>query len=130
MGLLFFMMAFVNTVVNNLSISLVVTAPGGGPGVIPFLTAYAAFPLTLGATVLYAYASHYVSSRKLFTITVGIFAAFNLVFALCLFPNHEVLHLPGVADALSKVKYLCKTNHEPACLGASQRFEWGCWNGT
>jgi len=103
MAALFFTMAFINTIVNSLSTSLVITAPGGGAGVIPFLTAYVAFPLTLGATVLYAYASHFISHKRLFTITVGIFAACNLLFALCLFPNHNTLHLPGVADALAKV---------------------------
>ena len=70
----------------------------------PFLTVYAAFPLTIGATFLYAYASHFISHKRLFTITVGIFAALNLVFALCLFPNHEALHLPGVAEKLAKVR--------------------------
>lgn len=103
MTALFFAMAFINTVVNNLSISLVITAPMGSAGVISFLTVYAALPLTIGATLLYTYASHFVSPKRLFTITIGLFAACNLMFALCLYPNHEALHLPGVADALAKV---------------------------
>eukprot|EP00210_Caulerpa_lentillifera_P004622 g4408.t1 len=103
MTALFFFMAFVNTIVSNLSMSLVITAQGGGAGVIPYLTAYVAFPMTLAATVLYTYASHFISRRKLFTITIGLFAAFNMVFALCLYPNHELLHLPGIADTLSRI---------------------------
>jgi len=103
MTLLFFTMAFINTIVSNLSVSLILTAPGGGAGVIPFLTVYAAFPLTIGATLLYAYASHFISHKRLFSITVGLFALTNLLFAVCLFPHHEALHLPGVADALGKV---------------------------
>jgi len=79
------------------------TAPGGGAGVMPFITTYAAVPLTIGATVLYTYASHFISHKRLFTVTVGIFAVFNLLFAMCIFPNHEALHLPGVAENLAKV---------------------------
>jgi hypothetical protein len=38
MSILFFLMAFVNTIMDNLKDSLVITAVGGGTEVIPYLT--------------------------------------------------------------------------------------------
>jgi AAA family ATP:ADP antiporter len=44
MSLLFFLMAFVNTIIDSLKDSLVITAVGGGTEVIPYLTVYAVLP--------------------------------------------------------------------------------------
>jgi ATP/ADP translocase len=38
MVVLFFCMAFINTIVDSLKDTIIVTAPGSGPHVIPFLT--------------------------------------------------------------------------------------------
>ncbi|GMH36243.1 hypothetical protein BSKO_04111 [Bryopsis sp. KO-2023] len=100
---LFFFMSFINTIVNSLSLTLVITSGGGGAQVIPFLTVYAAFPTSLLFMVAYAWASHHLDRKQLFTLIVTAFGAFNLAFALFLYPNSGALHLNGVGEALAQV---------------------------
>lgn len=108
---LFFFMALINTIVSSLALTLVVTAPGGGAQVLPFLTVYAALPASLLFMVLYAYASHRWDRRTVFTLVISAFTAFNLFFVLFLYPNHGTIHLDGASAALSKVSTV--TSHTP-----------------
>lgn len=55
MSLLFFLMAFVNTIIDSLKDSLVITATGGGTEVIPYLTVYAVLPSSLLFLVAYSW---------------------------------------------------------------------------
>lgn len=98
MSTLFFFMAFVNTLIDSLKDTLVVTSVGGGPEVIPFLTVYAVLPSSLIFFGLFTLASQKFSREDLFNITVGTFIAFFLLFGLYLYPNHATLHPYGLAD--------------------------------
>lgn len=111
---LFFFMALVNTIVSSLALTLVVTAPGGGAQVLPFLTVYAALPASLLFMVVYAYASHHFDRRRVFTLVISAFAAFNLFFILFLYPNHGAIHLHDASASLSKVSIA-------SCLDATQQ---------
>ncbi|KAL3142921.1 hypothetical protein ABBQ38_003208 [Trebouxia sp. C0009 RCD-2024] len=93
---LFFMMAFINTLLDSLANSLVITAVGGGTQVIPFLTVYGVLPISCIFLVLYSYATQRFSRATLFNIVVSVFLALYTGFAL-LYPHHEVMHLDGLA---------------------------------
>ncbi|GAX74906.1 hypothetical protein CEUSTIGMA_g2352.t1 [Chlamydomonas eustigma] len=97
---LFFLMAFVNTILDSLKDTLVITASGGGAQVIPYLTVYAVLPSSLVFLFLYSSASQFMTRTALFNAIVTIFMAFFAVFAFVLYPNHDLLHPHQFADSL------------------------------
>lgn len=101
MSLLFFLMAFVNTIIDSLKDSLVITAAGGGTEVIPYLTVYAVLPSSVLFLVAYSWGTQKCSRERLFNVTVGFFLAFYAAFAI-LYPSHETLHFGASADVLVK----------------------------
>lgn len=103
---LFFFMAFINTLINSLSLSLVMTSTGGGAVVIPFLNVYAVLPASVIFTLCYAYASHHLTRDKLFNFVIGAFALLVVIFAYGLYPHHHALHLHGFSDKLTHVHNL------------------------
>lgn len=100
---LFFFMAFINTIINNLSLSMVVTASGGGAFVIPYLNVYAVLPASVVFTVVYAFAAHHMSRDKLFNIVIVSFGLTLFLFGFLLYPNHQFLHLNGLAERLTEI---------------------------
>ncbi|CAD7703422.1 unnamed protein product [Ostreobium quekettii] len=100
---LFFFMAFINTIMDSLKDTLVITAVGGGAQVIPYLTVYAVFPVSLLFVLAYTFASRHFNRSKLFNLIIVVFAAFNLAFALFLYPNHQSLHLLGLGEKMAQV---------------------------
>ncbi|EFJ49850.1 hypothetical protein VOLCADRAFT_89266 [Volvox carteri f. nagariensis] len=98
---LFFMLAFVNTILDSLKDTLVITAAGGGAQVIPYLTVYAVLPSSLIFLLLYSYASQRFRRQALFNGIVAVFMTFFVAFALLLYPNHHHLHPVGWAEGLA-----------------------------
>ncbi|GAX76146.1 hypothetical protein CEUSTIGMA_g3590.t1 [Chlamydomonas eustigma] len=96
---LFFLMAFVNTILDSLKDTLVITAIGGGAQVIPYLTVYAVLPSSLVFLFLYSSASQFMTRTSLFNAIVVIFMAFFAFFAFVLYPSHELLHPHQLADS-------------------------------
>eukprot|EP00955_Chlamydomonas_euryale_P001987 22120-Chlamydomonas_euryale.AAC.1 len=76
------------------------------PQVIPYLTVYAVLPSSLVFLVVYSLATQRLPRKALFTGIVSTFAAFFAAFAFVLYPNHEAIHLHGVADTLAAVREL------------------------
>ncbi|KAK9829542.1 hypothetical protein WJX72_006395 [[Myrmecia] bisecta] len=100
---LFFFMAFINTIVDSLANSLVITAVGGGTEVLPFLTVYAVLPCSFIFLVLYSFATQCFSRAVLFNIVISVFMVFFVGFA-ALYPSHETIHFHGFAtDALQVI---------------------------
>ncbi|CAD7696846.1 unnamed protein product [Ostreobium quekettii] len=99
---LFFFMAFINTIMDSLKDTFVITAVGGGAQVIPYLTVYAVFPVSLLFVLAYTYASQHFDRSKLFNWIVVMFGVFNLSFALFLYPNHRSLHLYGLGEMMAQ----------------------------
>jgi AAA family ATP:ADP antiporter len=99
MSCLFFLMAFINTIIDSLKDSLVITAVGGGTEVIPYLTVYAVLPSSFLFLFAYSWGTQKFSRETLFNIIVTLFLSFYGGFAL-LYPFHESLHLGASADAL------------------------------
>jgi len=90
---LFFFMAFVNTVIDSLKDTLVVTSVGGGPQVIPFLTVYAVLPASLLFFAVYSLGTQRFTRVQMFNAVVAAFTVFFAAFAFVAFPRHEALHL-------------------------------------
>ena len=99
MTCLFFMLAFVNTIIDSLKDSLVITAVGGGTEVLPYLSTYAVLPSSVLFLVLYSSATRKWSREKIFNIVMGCFLLFYGGFAF-LYPHHEVMHGGPFADWL------------------------------
>jgi AAA family ATP:ADP antiporter len=62
MLLLFFFISFVYSILRNTKDTLVVTAPGGGASLIPFLKVYGVFPMAVGFMLGYAKLSNILSN--------------------------------------------------------------------
>lgn len=101
---LFFCLSFINTILDSLKDTLVITAVGGGAFVIPYLTVYAVLPMSMVFLVLFSAASQRMSRSALFNAIVAVFVAFFAVFALFLYPNADALHPHAVADQLQQVR--------------------------
>ena len=102
MTVLFFMMAFVNTIIDSLKDSLVITAVGGGTEVLPYLSVYGVLPSSVLFLVLYSWATRKMSREKIFNLVVACFLVFYSGFAL-LYPHHEALHISSFADSLQQI---------------------------
>jgi len=100
---LFFFLSFVNTILDSLKDTLVITASGGGAQVIPYLTVYAVLPSSVIFLVAYSFASQRLTRGQLFNAIVAVFMSFFAAFAFIMYPNHELLHPHGAADALSQI---------------------------
>ncbi len=100
---LFFCLSFVNTILDSLKDTLVITAEGGGAAVLPFLTVYAVLPSSLLFLVVYSWASQRLSRATLFNCIIAVFAAFFAAFAFFLMPNSDAIHAHEMADGLQRV---------------------------
>ncbi|BDA47960.1 ADP,ATP carrier protein 1 [Coccomyxa sp. Obi] len=96
---LFFFLSFINTLLDSLGSSLVITAVGGGTAVIPFLTVYAVWPASFVFLVLYSFATQRFSRGALFNIVVAVFMAWFVAFGF-LYPFHETMHFHGMAESM------------------------------
>lgn len=102
MTFLFFMMAFVNTIIDSLKDSLVITAVGGGTEVLPYLSVYGVLPSSVLFLVLYSWATRKMSREKIFNLVISCFLIFYSGFAL-VYPHHEAMHVSSLADQLQSV---------------------------
>eukprot|EP00878_Enallax_costatus_P021238 GHUV01022480.1.p1 GENE.GHUV01022480.1~~GHUV01022480.1.p1 ORF type:complete len:307 (+),score=68.36 GHUV01022480.1:457-1377(+) len=100
---LFFCLSFINTMLDSLKDTLVITAAGGGAFVIPYLTVYAVLPISVVFLFMFSAASHRMSRSALFNTIIGVFMAFFGVFAVFMYPNADVLHPHAFADTLQQV---------------------------
>jgi AAA family ATP:ADP antiporter len=100
MSAMFFLMSFINTVVDSLKDSLVVTAVGGGTQVLPYLSVYAVLPSSLAFLLLYSWGTQHFSRERLFNAIVAAFLVALAAFGAA-YPHHEALHLAAWADGLA-----------------------------
>lgn len=80
-----------------------VTAPGSGAEAIPFLKVWGVLPAAVIFMLAYSKLSNVMSKQKLFYSTISFFIAFFALFALVLYPYHDVLHPTTVADKLATI---------------------------
>lgn len=100
MVLLFFLILFNYTVLRDTKDTLVVTAPGGGAEVIPFLKFWGVLPCAVIFMLIYAKLSNKLSKPKLFYSAVLPFLIFFGLFAAVLYPARDYLHPNALCDSL------------------------------
>lgn len=98
--LMFFCVIFNYTILRDIKDALVVTAPGSGAEIIPFLKVYGVIPMAVLFMIGYAKMSNILSKPKLFYTTIGFFLVFFGLFAAVLYPLRESLHPTVAADWL------------------------------
>ncbi len=100
MVLLFFFILFNYTILRDTKDTLVVTAPGGGAEVIPFLKFWGVLPCAVIFMVVYSKLSNKLSKPALFYAAVSPFLIFFALFATVLYPLRDVLHPHAFCDSL------------------------------
>jgi ATP:ADP antiporter, AAA family len=100
LGLMFFCILFNYTILRDTKDVLVVTAPGSGAEIIPFLKTWVNLPMAIGFTVLYTKLSNVLNNEQLFYTCIFPFIAFFGAFAFVLYPMQEMLHPTEWAKAL------------------------------
>ncbi|MCP5505260.1 MAG: NTP/NDP exchange transporter [Chlamydiales bacterium] len=103
MVLLFFLILFNYTVLRDTKDTLIVTAPGGGAEVIPFLKFWGVLPGAVIFMLIYAKLSNKLSKPKLFYSAVTPFLIFFGLFAFVLYPAREYLHPTAFCDTLQNI---------------------------
>lgn len=103
MVLLFFLILFNYTVLRDTKDTLIVTAPGGGAEVIPFLKFWGVLPGAIIFMLVYAKLSNKLSKPKLFYSAVSPFLIFFFLFAFVLYPARDSLHPNALCDTLQNV---------------------------
>jgi ATP:ADP antiporter, AAA family len=79
---------------------LVVTAPGSGAEIIPFLKTWVNLPMAIGFTIGYAKLANVLSTESLFYTCIIPFIMFFGGFAVLLYPLREVLHPTAFCEQL------------------------------
>merc|ERR1712182_97690 len=80
------------TILRDTKDVLVVTAPGSGAEIIPFLKTWLNLPLAFGFMVVYAKLSDILAPKTLFYTIILPFIAFFGSFAFVLYPLRDFLH--------------------------------------
>jgi len=92
LGMMFFCILFNYTILRDTKDVLVVTAPGSGAEIIPFLKTWVNLPMAIGFTIIYAKLANVLSSEQLFYACIIPFILFFGAFAYVFYPNREFLH--------------------------------------
>ena len=93
MALMIFITIFNFTLLRNAKDALFVTAPGSGAESITFLKLYGVLPMTILCSLLYVKLRKAVNFERSYYTIIGVFVSFFIIFALFLYPNHEMLHM-------------------------------------
>jgi len=100
LGFMFFCILFNYTILRDTKDVLVVTAPGSGAEVIPFLKTWVNLPMAIGFMIGYAKLVNVLATETLFYVVIAPFLAFFASFAFILYPNRDALHPNEFSDML------------------------------
>jgi len=92
LGLMFFCILFNYTILRDTKDVLVVTAPGSGAEIIPFLKTWVNLPMAIAFTIGYAKLANVLSTEALFYTCIIPFIVFFGCFAGIMYPLRDVLH--------------------------------------
>lgn len=92
MGGMMFFILFNYTILRDTKDSLVITAPGGGAAVLPFLKLGFVLPASILFVLIYAKLANLMSRENLFYTIVASFVLYFGAFAFFLYPNRELFH--------------------------------------
>eukprot|EP00850_Spirogloea_muscicola_P007672 SM000039S14502 [mRNA] locus=s39:504238:507524:+ [translate_table: standard] len=97
---MFFCILFNYTILRDTKDVLVVTAPGSGAEIIPFLKTWVNLPLAVAFMVVYSKLANVLSREALFYTCIFPFIAFFGAFAFLMYPLQHVLHPTALAERL------------------------------
>ncbi len=100
LAIMFFCVLFNYTILRNTKDVLVVTAPGSGAEVIPFLKTYVQLPGAIAFTIVYSKMCNVLSPNQVFYATLTPFLGFYVLFAFLLYPLRHIVHPHAAAAAL------------------------------
>lgn len=100
---MFFFITFNYTILRDTKDTLVITAPGSGAEVIPFIKVWLVVPAAVGLMLLYAKLSNILSKQALFYVTIAPFLLFFALFAFVFYPARDFLHPTTSADYLASI---------------------------
>lgn len=100
LGAMFFCILFNYTILRDTKDVLVVTAPGSGAEIIPFLKTWVNLPMAIAFTVLYSFLSNNLSNEALFYTCIIPFIMFFGAFAAIMYPNSSALHPTAYCESL------------------------------
>lgn len=100
LGLIFFCILFNYTILRDTKDVLVVTAPGSGAEIIPFLKTWVNLPMAIGFMLLYGQMANVLSKQALFYACIIPFLAFFGSFAFVMYPLRDVLHPTAYCEHL------------------------------
>ena len=92
LGLMFFCILFNYTILRDTKDVLVVTAPGSGAEIIPFLKTWVNLPMAIGFMTMYVKLADILPPERLFYVCILPFIAFFGSFAYVLYPLRDMLH--------------------------------------
>jgi len=99
--LMFFFIVFNYTILRDTKEALVITAPGSGAEIIPFIKVWLIVPSAILFMLVYAKLSNLLSKQALFYATIIPFLLFFALFAFVLYPAKDTLHPSQTADLLT-----------------------------
>ena len=103
LAFMFFCILFNYTILRDTKDVLVVTAPGSGAEIIPFLKTWLNLPLAFGFMWLYSKLSNVMSQQRLFYTIIFPFLAFFTSFAFVIYPLKDFIHPYGAMNAVLDV---------------------------
>jgi len=103
LGFMFFCILFNYTILRDTKDVLVVTAPGSGAEIIPFLKTWVNLPMAIGFMFLYGQLANMMSTQALFYTVIFPFIAFFGAFAFVIYPIRDIIHPNNFCDWLLSV---------------------------
>jgi len=97
---MFFCIIFNYSILRDTKDVLVITAPGSGAEVLPFLKTWVNLPVSIGFMMMYSMLLNLLPPEILFYVVIFPFIIFFGSFAHFIYPNRELLHLNYLADGL------------------------------
>mmetsp|Transcript_25237 Transcript_25237/g.40984 ORF Transcript_25237/g.40984 Transcript_25237/m.40984 type:complete len:568 (+) Transcript_25237:76-1779(+) len=98
-GMLFCIL-FNYTILRDTKDVLVVTAPGSGAEIIPFLKTYVNLPISILLTIVYSQLTNVMSAANVFYTILGSFLGFFAAFPTLIYPFRDTLHPNALCDFL------------------------------
>ena len=104
-ALLIFITVFNFTQLRNIKDAVVLTAPGSGGEAISYIKTLLVMPSVIIMSAFYVRLRKSISFERSYTLIVGFFIGFFLVFNYILFPNADHLHMSAETINSLKLSY-------------------------
>jgi len=94
------------SILRNLKDTLLITEPGSGAEVLPFIKLWVMLPAAILSTIGLSYLLNHFSRTAIYTGIIVAFSLFFLLFGFLIYPNRSSLHLHSSADYLQSISPL------------------------